>query len=255
MFEKEREMSKNQNPLGIRMGDSVRIFFDFKASGGEFTAKVMKVVDRTDMGNDSYIEYIPEEAGRNMEAEKLGIPYGCSVSHIVKVLEKAPYITKKGERPVNIFREEQRRLSHGGWPGYYKLGGVRVCYTDMRALVRLVFAGASGTFDRPLDMDKFHVLWEKSKFLGKVEMPAKDGFNEDHWMTDHYTAVHWKVFKKFVLNNKERIFATRKEMVQAGVEFHKAMWEDDCLDDMDDDTRWDEDDEYSDEEEILDYAD
>ena len=247
-------MSKKQNPLDIRTGDTVCICFNHTLHPKEFTAKVIAVVDRTLMGNDSCIEYIPDESGRDIKAEEMGIPYGCSVSHVKKVLQRAPYVVTKGTLSENIFRDELealRELSHDRWPGYYKVGGVRVCYPSMEKLVTLVLAHAQGTLNRPLDMDKFHELWEKSKFLGKVEVPTRDDFNEDSWMTDHYTAVNWKVFKKFVLNNKEKILFTRKEMIQAGIEFHKAMWKDAWEDDFD----LDEDNEHSDEEEVFDYAD
>lgn len=235
----ERKMSNKQNPLGIRPGDVVSIHFDFHSSRGEFTAEVTEIHDRIDMGMDCAISYIPDESGRDLEAERFGIPYGCSVSHVKKVVRRAPYVVKKGARPKNIFREGQERLSRDGWPGCYKFGGIKICYSSMEKLVTLVLAHAQGTLDRPLDIDKFRALWEKSKFPGKVEIPAS--FSEDR-MTDLYTAVRWKIFKKFVLANKEKILATRKEIVEDGIRFHEAMWQDD-----DEDNR--------DYEEISDYAD
>jgi hypothetical protein len=229
-------MNKQQNPLGIRVGDTVEIFFDHEPSRGSFNAKVTEVVDRTMMGSDAHISYQPDEMSRDLEAEALGIPYGCSVSHVRAIVARAPYKCDVYRSPLNIFRQtaeekEVRRVEEGRpedyWPGYYSVGGVRISYESMGALVELALAMAKDTLDRPYSLERFHTLWERDGFRGKVTVPTVPELGDVYAheeLQEMYVAVNWKVFKHYVLANRHRLLLSQKEMEKAGAAFSKAMW-------------------------------
>ncbi len=224
VLSRENIVNKKQNPLGIRVGDVVQIHFSHMPSKGAFSAKVTEVTDRTTMGCDAHIAYEPEESARDYGMEALNIPYGCSVSHVVKVLNRAPYVSIRMP-PANIFRlHAERRSARRGsndWVGYYRFGGTRVCHGDMETLIVEALASASDTLNRPLDIHRFRQLWTFSGHRGRVELPRDPRFDSE-W-SSHYTAVNWKVFKQFVLANRHRILLTRREMEKAGREHQKAM--------------------------------
>ncbi len=210
-----------QNPLGIAVGDTVRIKFNYAGARDAFLAEVTEVVDRVLMGQDTCIDYKPEESGRNFNAERLGIPYGCSVSHVVEVVRRGKF---KPAPPTNIFREHREKL---GCRGCIKRGGIRVALHDLSALISFALASATDTLDRPINIDRFFTRWEKDQFRGKVAIPAALKLDSD-WFSP--TAVHWKTFRKYVLANRHSILFTRREMEAMGQEHNRKMteslWED-----------------------------
>jgi hypothetical protein len=230
-------MNKKQNPLGIRDGDVVEIFFDhYPSSRGAFHAKVTEVTDCTMMGSDACIAYVPDESARELEKEALGIPYECSVSHVRAIVLRAPYKQDVYRSPHNIFRQdseaaEARRMEEGRdayWPGYYSVGNVRITFKSMGTLVELALAMAKDTLDRPYSLERFHTLWKRDGFRGKVMVPAVPELNGVYThdeLQESYAAVNWKAFKHYVLANRHRLLLSQREMEKAGAAFSKALWD------------------------------
>jgi hypothetical protein len=225
-------MNKKQNPLQIRVGDTVKIRFTHYTPTRIFLAEVLHVTDRTLMGCDACIDYKPEESARDLDAEKSNIPYGCSVSHVIEVVKRAPYKAMKSA-PTNIFRENIVRQTigrkgdprnTGDWQGYYRFGDIRVGYEELGTLVEIALASAKDTLDRPMDIQRFRNLWAKDGYRGKVALPVDPLFEDPY--TKKYIpakAVRWSVFRNYVLANRQKILLSRKEMEKAGREYSEAM--------------------------------
>ncbi len=214
-------MKRQQNPLRIRVGDVVEIYFGHMPKRGKFTAIVTGLTDRTVMGCEPYIDYRPKgEEDRDLDAERTGIPYGCSVGYVQSVVERAPY---KKEPQVNIFRESIEQ-DPALWR-YLRSGGVCVFYGfGLDTLVTLALASFNGRLDRPLHSERFREMWARDSFRGKVTVPESlvpDSESEDFWYRP--VAVRWKVFKKYVLANRHRILMSRKEMEEEGRLYLKDM--------------------------------
>jgi hypothetical protein len=158
---------------------------------------------------------------------------------------------------VNIFHDyvEGRRAdaARDGYTGYYQFGGVYVCYDGVETFVILALASAKDTLSQTLDMERFMAMWAKDCYRGKVALPDEAMFNGNQFGIK-YTAVHWKVFKKYVLTNRHRILFTRKEMEKYGERWDEEMWRD-----MEDDLDRELDEKYGgnhqEESDYRDYAD
>jgi hypothetical protein len=211
---------KNQNPLQIRVGDTVEIKFNYSTEPA-FLADVQEVTDRVCMGQDACITYLRHD-GTSKRDLKLGMDDVCSVSHVTKISSRAPYVVAH-TAPKNIFAESiaERRRSGRGWIGHYKAGGLRIGY-HAHDLALLALASAHDELVRPFDHVKFNELWAKAAYPGLVTSP-----DEETYPTEHYTCVHWKAFKRFVFANRHRFLCTRKEMMEMGREYNDAMWADD----------------------------
>lgn len=210
-------MNKKQNPLQIRVGDTVEINFPHMPSDPAFLADVTEVVDRTTMGQDAGISYRRLDGKTNEPVT----PDGCSVSYVTRVVTRAPYIVKKIS-PVNVFAEhlaiDRARICERGhgWVGYDRIGGIYLGSPVRLAMIALATSG--DRLDRTFDDRKFQQLWTKAKFIGQVNNPDPVNYPDEH-----YTSVRWKVFQRWVIRNRHRFLSTIKEMEQSGRDYNNAM--------------------------------
>jgi len=210
---------KSQNPLGIRVGDTVEIDFHFHDDPA-FLADVVELSDRAGMGYDACIEYKRHDG--IWKNQNLDMPDGCSVSYVTRIVARKPYVALR-RAPQNNFADSlaedaKRRKELGyGWSGYYNVGCLRVGMLNHMVVAAL--ACAHDELSRPLDPDKFNALWAKAHFPGRTASP-----DEELYPTEHYTCVRWKAFKRFVLANRHRILCTRAEVLKNGRACNEAMW-------------------------------
>ena len=207
-------MNKKQNPLQIRVGDTVEINFPHMPSDPAFLADVTEVVDRTTMGQDAGISYRRLDGKTNEPVT----PDGCSVSYVTRVVTRAPYIVKKMP-PVNVFAEQLAIGRARCWIGYVRIGGIYVGEPNRLAMIAL--ASANDRISRMFDSDKFRQLWTKAQFIGQIAP-----LNEKDYPSTHYTCVRWKIFKRWVIRNRHRFLSTIKEMEQSGRDYNNAMQDD-----------------------------
>lgn len=213
-------MSKSQNPLQIRIGDTVEIYFRHNSSEHAFHAKVTDIFDRTSMGCDACIDFKRLDGQTNEPV----CPDACSVSHVTKIVKRAPYLVVK-KPPRNIFAEMlavdcARIREHGhGWLGYDRLGGIYIGSPEKLAIIAL--ASARDTLDRMFDEKKFQRLWLKAECIGQVTNP-----DPSTYPAEHYTSVRWKIFKRWVIRNRHYFLYTQREVEQSGRDYKRAEYED-----------------------------
>jgi hypothetical protein len=197
-------INKKQNPLGVRVGDTVRIFYSH--TGERFVADVTSISSRIEYGNDPAIEFIRWDG----VISAVGFN-SCSVSHVQSVLYHTPYKVESRSQK-NLFR----KTSDGrAWLGYHAFGGKRV--GDVSQLVKVALAAASDEMSRPLDMQKFDALWKKARFPGKVAHRMEYDYLE--------ATVNWKVFRRFVIMNRHKICATIRELEATGKKYASQSWD------------------------------
>ena len=212
-------VNKKQNPLRIRPGDTVNISFAHIPRDPAFFAEVLEIMDRTDIGQDAMITYRRLDGQTNEPR----MPDACSVSHVRSVTH-GPYKVDPSSTPINIFRdqlfEERKRIEEDGcgWRGVYNFGGIRIGYRER--LVVEALACATDDLTRQFVPERFEELWKRAGCPGKVTSP-----NEDEYPSRRYTCVRWKVFKRWVLTNRHRLLASRKEIEEFGQEYLRVMEE------------------------------
>jgi hypothetical protein len=197
-------MNKKENPLGIKIGDIVETNFAYRKVS--IKATITKITDRILTGCNPLIEYDPET--EDPDRVKYNIPNACDISFVTKIITPSPYIIPKPIRN-NIFVEHK---NYGSM--YERIGDIMITYYNVHRLIIRALASVKHNIDRPIDDDKFMKLWEKNKFIGRIDLPN---------IEEYLVAVNWKVFKKFVIANKSRILMTRKEMEESGKQYQKQM--------------------------------
>jgi hypothetical protein len=222
-------INKKQNPLQVNVGDQVEIHLPHMSGprAFPFLATVTSVTDRTHFGQDAGIDYTPEEGSRDLEAERLGIPYGCSVSYVTRVVRRSGEWTSPPK--VNLYRECSLD------PLCKKYGGVVASY-DVKYLFWVALSTAQGDISRPLDEESFVAMWHRDGCRGRVGIPTRIG-NSFHFMDKPPVAVRWKTFKRYVLKNVNRLKVPKTVIEREGKKTHDQIWEEEP--DMNDDfERW-----------------
>lgn len=207
-------MNKKQNPLGLDIGDIVEIHLDFK-SEGPFQATITDICDRTEINQDAGINYSRLDGKTNEPLTN----DGCSVSFVTKVVSRRIRDRIKPQPPKNIFAES---LSKDFWIGYSKME--RGIYAG--SLNRLACAALSsakgGGLDRPLSADRLTELWNQSRCPGTIKSSGFGEGGKDHFFDDRLH-VKWKVFKNWVIRNRNRILMSQKEIEKMGQEYDEYM--------------------------------
>jgi hypothetical protein len=222
-------MNKKQNPLAVRVGDTVEIRL-LDSGTRPFTAVVTKVADLTMVGQRALINYTPDATGRDAQKEKLGIPYACSIRYVQRIIARAPYVmSQKGKN--NIFRPqwEQRQVegTYWNWCGFYQYGGYIVSEPSLDTLVLRALACVQEDLDRPVNLIRFHTLWKRDGYRGKVELSRIPNQDIDHVSDlEGLIAVRWAVFRAYVIANRQKIMMSRKEMEAEGRAYQEDMLED-----------------------------
>lgn len=208
-------LSKKQNPLQIRPGDRVEIHIDVIKSQKPFTATVTEVTDRTALGCDAGISYIPDVP--DLDQEAAGISYGCSASYVTRIISRAQFVYRQ-EPKKNICRE----IINNKWEGWtpFTKGGHGVVYThDIDGLIVYALAG----LDRDIfavDTDRIISRWTLDGSPGKVAVPSGTVYDEPKDF--EVTAVHWRVFKKYIIRNCNRWLLNQNEVRRTTREMDEA---------------------------------
>jgi hypothetical protein len=216
--------AKRQNPLGICVGDTVRIHFEHMPEGieREFDALVIDVTDRAGMGQDAHIDYtrVDSYATWFMKAHP-DLPLGCSVSHVAQVVTRAPYMcVAKG--PENIFGPYVDTDGKKHNRAFIMRDGAKkgVRYGSLSNLTIAALATYQGSLTRGLDTEKMQAVWAKHQMPGRITPTTIDP-----WLS-WCTFVRWKSFRRWVLQHRHLFLMTLVDIEQSGRESHEAMWKD-----------------------------
>jgi hypothetical protein len=212
-------MPKKANPLGVKVRDVVLLdFTEIFNDRGSFAVRVLEM--KENMEGSLIIRY---ERMDGIQEYDDGFAL-CNISFVKKIIKPAAYVVRQKVR-VNIFALDR------GNHLIEKRGGLRVGHFDslvMEALATVQHVDLSYFYQE----DRTKKMYERAGWPGKVS----DIDSEMRRWRLCTTTVRWKIFKRWVHCNAQRLIATKTEYVAHVRERNRKLNEEMCQtlgDDMD----------------------